>query len=152
MTSQHSHSSDHVIWSESTPVADRHANGARHAALERLEERANARDRDADERDRRAKERVQGRPTFDQALAAADRAASAIDRRAGAADREFAVAQALHLLSSLESSREIGMAVGLIAQQSGVTVDEAFRMLSTRSQHSNVKLRAIAHEIVERHR
>ena len=152
MTTQQTNASDHVIWSEATPVADRHANGSRHAALERLEERANARDRDADERDRLATERVEGRPTFDQALAAADRAASAIDRKAGAADREFAVAQALHLLSSLENAREIGMAVGIIAEQSGVTVDEAFRMISTRSQHSNVKLRDIAHEIVNRHR
>jgi hypothetical protein len=133
-------------------VVDRHETGSRHAALERLEDRASARDREADERDRLAEERVEGRRTFDQALAAADRAASAIDRRASAADREFAVAQALHLLAALESSREIGMATGIIAEQSGVTVDEAFRMLSERSQRSNVKLRDVAREIVDRHR
>jgi hypothetical protein len=144
-------SSDHVLWSEAVPVADRHQNGPRHVALERANARALARDRAADERDRLAESRVQGRPTFDQAMAAADRAAAAIDRRAGAADREFAVEQAQHLLEALEHSREIGMAIGIIAEQSEVSVDEAFRMLTERSQRSNIKLRDIARQIVDRH-
>jgi transcriptional regulator with GAF, ATPase, and Fis domain len=53
-----------------------------------------------------------------------------------------------HLENALESSRVIGVAVGILMEQSSVTRAAAFRILSLASQRSNVKLRELAERIV----
>jgi len=50
---------------------------------------------------------------------------------------------------ALESSREIGVAIGIVMAQSGTDRAGAFRMLSQASQRTNVRLREIAAHIVE---
>jgi transcriptional regulator with GAF, ATPase, and Fis domain len=54
-----------------------------------------------------------------------------------------------HLEKALESSREIGVAVGIVMSQSRTDRAGAFRILSDASQRMNVKLRDIAARIVE---
>lgn len=56
--------------------------------------------------------------------------------------------EANNLQAALESSREIGMAVGILMVQAKVDQDGAFRILSTGSQRTNVKLRTLAERIV----
>ena len=51
---------------------------------------------------------------------------------------------------ALESSRTIGVALGILMGQSTVTRADAFQILSKASQRSNVKLRDLAEQIVER--
>jgi AmiR/NasT family two-component response regulator len=51
---------------------------------------------------------------------------------------------------ALESSRIIGVALGIIMGQSTVTRADAFRILSQASQRSNVKLRDLAEQLVGR--
>ena len=87
----------------------------------------------------------------DREAAAADRAAAAQDRHEAAIDREMATEQVRQLQAALRSSREIGMAIGIVAEGSGVSTDAAFKMLSERSQRSNTKLWDIAKEIVALH-
>ncbi len=53
-----------------------------------------------------------------------------------------------HLENALESSRVIGVAVGILMEQSSVDRAGAFRILSLASQRSNVKLRELAERIV----
>ena len=53
-----------------------------------------------------------------------------------------------NLESALESSRVIGVAVGILMEQSSVSRAAAFRILSLASQRSNVKLRDLAERIV----
>jgi transcriptional regulator with GAF, ATPase, and Fis domain len=52
------------------------------------------------------------------------------------------------LENALESSRVIGVAVGILMEQSSVNRAAAFRILSLASQRSNVKLRELAERIV----
>jgi len=52
------------------------------------------------------------------------------------------------LENALESSREIGMALGILMAQSKVDSDTAFRILSQGSQRTNIKLRQLAARIV----
>jgi transcriptional regulator with GAF, ATPase, and Fis domain len=54
-----------------------------------------------------------------------------------------------HLEKALESSREIGVAVGIVMAQSRTDRAGAFQILSVASQRMNVKLRDIAARIVE---
>jgi GAF domain-containing protein len=54
-----------------------------------------------------------------------------------------------HLEAALETRELIGMAKGVIMANEKVTSDEAFGLLVTASQHRNVKLRDVAHEVVE---
>ena len=50
----------------------------------------------------------------------------------------------------MASRAEIEQAKGILMAQSGVSADEAFRVLSRASQRENRKLRDIARDIVER--
>ncbi len=49
---------------------------------------------------------------------------------------------------ALQSSREIGTAIGILMCQRHVTADRAFEMLRTASQHKHRKLRDIATDVV----
>lgn len=71
-------------------------------------------------------------------------AAHAALAMANAAEHEHGV----NLESALESSRVIGVAVGILMEQSSVSRAAAFRILSLASQRSNVKLRDLAERIV----
>lgn len=51
------------------------------------------------------------------------------------------------LQQALDTSREIGVAVGIIAASYGMPADEAFQVLVRASQELNRKLRDIAHEV-----
>lgn len=55
-----------------------------------------------------------------------------------------------HLQEALKTREVIGEAKGILIAQEGVTGDEAFEMLKRVSQTSNVKLRDIAQELVDR--
>ena len=54
-----------------------------------------------------------------------------------------------NLRRGLESSRVIGVAIGILMQQHRLTRDQAFDLLRLRSQHSNRRLRDIAEELVD---
>ena len=56
--------------------------------------------------------------------------------------------QAEQLEDALRSSREIGMAMGVLMGCGGVTQDEAFTSLRNASQHLHRKLREVAAEVV----
>ncbi|WP_409484718.1 GAF and ANTAR domain-containing protein [Arsenicicoccus dermatophilus] len=56
--------------------------------------------------------------------------------------------EARHLTRALESSREIGKAIGLIMAARKVDDRQAFEVLRTTSQHLNMKLATVAEEIV----
>ena len=75
-----------------------------------------------------------------------------MDREAALFDRELAAEHSATLEQALQSSREIGTAIGILVEQTNCSPEEAFRMLSQRSQQSNVKIRDLAREIVQRHR
>lgn len=62
-----------------------------------------------------------------------------------AADRS----QIAHLQKALESSREIGVAIGVIMAAHKVTRDEAFGLLRIASQHANRKLRDVATDVAD---
>jgi AmiR/NasT family two-component response regulator len=53
---------------------------------------------------------------------------------------------------ALHSNRRIGMAMGLLMAQLGVTDDEAFDALRTISQNTNRKLRDVADDVITRRR
>ncbi len=53
------------------------------------------------------------------------------------------------LQDALGSSREIGMAMGVLMGRGGLTEDEAFAQLRRASQYLNVKLREVAAQVVE---
>jgi GAF domain-containing protein len=57
--------------------------------------------------------------------------------------------RAEHLEGALRSSREIGMALGVLMGRGGVTQDEAFTLLRRASQHLHRKLRDVAAEVVD---
>jgi len=54
-----------------------------------------------------------------------------------------------HLQTALQSSRQIGVAIGILMARRLVTYEQAFAELATASQHLNVKLRDIAAEVAE---
>lgn len=60
--------------------------------------------------------------------------------------------QASTLRAGLESNREIGKAVGLLMALHGVSDDDAFTMLSRVSQDMNLKLAAVARQVIDHHR
>jgi hypothetical protein len=66
-----------------------------------------------------------------------------------AVGKAAAQAKARNLLRALESSREIGMAMGIIMTQHKVTRDQAFDLLRMASQHTHRKLAVIAAEVTE---
>ena len=53
------------------------------------------------------------------------------------------------LQTALQSSRQIGVAIGVLMARQQVTYDQAFAQLVSASQHLNVKLRDIAGEVAE---
>lgn len=55
----------------------------------------------------------------------------------------------VHLERALESSREIGKAVGLLMAAHKITDDQAFEILRKTSQDLNVRLSALAREVVD---
>ena len=57
--------------------------------------------------------------------------------------------QAMNLEAALESSRAIGVALGVLMSARKVTQDQAFTMLRVASQNLHRKLRAVAAEVVE---
>ena len=59
---------------------------------------------------------------------------------------------AQQLQVALESRDTIGQAKGILMSRHGVTADEAFEMLRTASQDTNVKLRDVAAQFVDRAR
>jgi hypothetical protein len=54
-----------------------------------------------------------------------------------------------NLQRALESSRVIGVAIGMLMQQHKLTRGQAFDLLRLHSQHSNRRLRDIAEELVD---
>ena len=54
-----------------------------------------------------------------------------------------------HLQTALQSSRRIGVAIGVLMAREQLTYDQAFAQLVDASQHLNVKLRDIAREVAE---
>jgi len=57
--------------------------------------------------------------------------------------------QAIHLAHALESSREIGIALGILMNEHKIPRTQAFDLLKTQSQNSNRKLRDVASSVVE---
>ncbi|WP_210504050.1 ANTAR domain-containing protein [Nocardioides xinjiangensis] len=53
--------------------------------------------------------------------------------------------------TAMQSQRVIGQAVGLLMARRGLDAQQAFAVLATQSQHTNVKLREVAAEHVARH-
>ena len=76
--------------------------------------------------------------------AAADVAAACALALVASAER----ARADNLLVALESSRQIGAAIGIMMARSGCTYEQGFAALRTASQRTHRKLRDVADEIV----
>ena len=69
-----------------------------------------------------------------------------------AAHAALALGKARHednLMSALDTRKVIGQATGLVMERYKLTDDQAFQYLARVSQHSNVKLRRVAAEIVQ---
>lgn len=60
--------------------------------------------------------------------------------------------EATTLRRGLESNREIGKAIGLLMAMHDIDDDQAFAMLSTVSQEMNIKLAAVARQVIAHHR
>lgn len=56
-----------------------------------------------------------------------------------------------HLHEAMRSQRDIGMAIGLMSARFGCSTEEAWRTMLRISQHSNTKVRTIAHVLVSTH-
>jgi GAF domain-containing protein len=56
--------------------------------------------------------------------------------------------KARHLTIALDTSRTIGMAMGIVMRDHGVTEEQAFNLIRTRSLTTNRKLREIADDII----
>jgi len=59
--------------------------------------------------------------------------------------------QIAHLHEAVASRARVGLAIGLIAAQFGVTSESAWRVLRRASMTSNIKLRRIAEILIEAH-
>jgi GAF domain-containing protein len=77
-----------------------------------------------------------------------DRAAIFADHAAIALARSVDHAEAEHLRVALASSREIGIALGIVMATHRVTEQQSFDMLRVASQHLHRKLRDVAAELV----
>ena len=60
-----------------------------------------------------------------------------------------AQARADQLTEALESNRDIGAAIGILMAQHRITREQAFDLLRRASQRKNVKMRSIAHDVIE---
>jgi AmiR/NasT family two-component response regulator len=63
-------------------------------------------------------------------------------------DLALAYAHAEHLEHALASSRQIGMAMGILMERHRFTEEQAFDRLRDLSQRRNVKLRELAEQII----
>jgi hypothetical protein len=68
---------------------------------------------------------------------------------ASAAARAHAESRAKNLEIALQTSREIGIAMGILMHSSKITRDQAFDLLRIASQHTHRKLAAIAAEVAD---
>ena len=59
--------------------------------------------------------------------------------------------EASTLSQGLQSNREIGKAVGLLMATHGIDDDQAFTMLSKLSQDMNIKVAAVAAQVIAHH-
>jgi hypothetical protein len=56
-----------------------------------------------------------------------------------------------HLHEAMKSQRDIGMAIGLMSAKYGCRTEQAWRTMLRVSQHSNTKVRTVAHVLVVVH-
>ena len=68
---------------------------------------------------------------------------------APATELEAALSKVGELQAALQSSREIGMAMGIVMERHRLTPDRAFLVLQRISQRRNLKLRDVAEHIVQ---
>lgn len=89
--------------------------------------------------------------TAEVALAqlAVDRAVNAVHRERTAAALALAETKVENLQIALATSRQIGVAIGVLMNRYLIRSDDAFALLRTASQHSHQKLRDIAAQVVE---
>jgi transcriptional regulator with GAF, ATPase, and Fis domain len=80
-------------------------------------------------------------PTYTTATVYADHAAIALDR-------EFANDKAMNLEIALQTSREIGIAIGILVERHKITPGQAFDLLRAASQRRHRKLRELAGDLV----
>ena len=64
------------------------------------------------------------------------------------AELEAALAKVAELQAALRSSREIGMAMGIVMERHRLSADRTFLVLQQISSRRNVKLRDVAEQIV----
>jgi AmiR/NasT family two-component response regulator len=57
--------------------------------------------------------------------------------------------RAKHLRHALETSRDIGIAIGILMKDQNLTREQAFDLLRIASQHTNRRLNDIAHEVAD---
>jgi AmiR/NasT family two-component response regulator len=92
------------------------------------------------------------RPTDGEALLAQlalDRAVATIHAEQLRSRAEAATELAANLQVALASSREIGMAMGIVMDRHKLSSDQAFQLLTRISQHRQRRVREIAVEIAE---
>ena len=65
-----------------------------------------------------------------------------------ALDRVALRGQVSHLLTALDTNREIGAAIGVLMAGRGVDYDDAFALLRNESQRANKKLRLVASDVL----
>jgi len=94
-------------------------------------------------------EPVEARSVEEQLVLALDELADvrAALTQAGA-ETVAARGEVANLRSALETSRCIGMAMGILMVRRGLDEEQAFHVLTTVSQHRNRKLRDIAYDVV----
>jgi AmiR/NasT family two-component response regulator len=66
-----------------------------------------------------------------------------------ASELEAALSKVVELQAALRSSREIGMAMGIVMERHRLTPDRAFLVLQRISQRRNLTLRDVAEHIVQ---
>jgi GAF domain-containing protein len=70
--------------------------------------------------------------------------ATAVQSLGAAIHRE----KALHLEQALRTSRHIGVALGILMNSRGITLEQSWQILSTASQHRNIKVAALAERLI----
>jgi hypothetical protein len=85
----------------------------------------------------------------DARAAGADREAAALDRQAAASAAATAESVRVQYDDALVGRTIIGQAQGILMAQQRITAEQAFDQLRAASQARNVKLRAVAEEVVE---
>lgn len=96
---------------------------------------------------RREAEKMRVRVAAGRATLAA-RHAMLVDRARLRRRLTTAESRAAHLQVALASNRRIGMAVGVLLARHGLTEDQAFERLREYSNHRNVRLAAVAEQVI----